>query len=372
MLATPPPSLKDKITGRYGQAAYLGPDIASGSHIAQFRLRDGSFKIARAARMVVPVTFELSCLRGLCHLLPGRSAEAARKFPEVEGGEVRDLLLPNVETRGPPREWIEEHGKTPRRRVCRARGIDVSKALHSPACRKRYAEFIQNAFDPAKFLLDEAQAELEGGEEDLGERGFSREAELELPDGPALNDELEDYVPDYEPEPVAQPGAGVGSDDDVERGELDVELELRDGVPRGLGSSPVELEEDEERMMDVDPEPLDRIPPAEADSMAMNVQYRESLVFAVGRDVGTEKLVELGGEKLFVEVPSQAKDDIPGSLLDLGMTYDGMLREQKALESLAVGDVIWEVKPGEKTISARWVSNAKKERVDGKEIPLVR
>ena len=60
MLATPPPSLRDKITGRYGQAAYLGPEVASGSHIVQFRLRDGSYKVARSARirMVVPVTFE--------------------------------------------------------------------------------------------------------------------------------------------------------------------------------------------------------------------------------------------------------------------------------------------------------------------------
>ena len=50
VLATPPPSLRDKITGRYGQAAYLGPEVASGSHIVQFRLRDGSYKVARSRR----------------------------------------------------------------------------------------------------------------------------------------------------------------------------------------------------------------------------------------------------------------------------------------------------------------------------------
>ena len=85
VLATPPPSLRDKITGRYGQAAYLGPEVASGSHIVQFRLRDGSYKVARSARirMFVPVTFELSCLRGVCRLLPGRSAEAARESPRI-------------------------------------------------------------------------------------------------------------------------------------------------------------------------------------------------------------------------------------------------------------------------------------------------
>ena len=82
MLATPPPSLRDKITGRYGNASYLGPEVGSGSHIVQFRLRDGSLKIARAAhiRMLVPLTFELSSLKGLCRLLPGRAGEALLEF----------------------------------------------------------------------------------------------------------------------------------------------------------------------------------------------------------------------------------------------------------------------------------------------------
>ena len=60
-------------------------------------------------------------------------------------------------------------------------------------------------------------------------------------------------------------------------------------------------------------------------------------------------------------------DDTNGGVLDVRLTYEGMLRELRALESLAVGDVIWEVDPKEKVISAGWVSNAKTERVDGRE-----
>ena len=368
VVATPPPSLRDKITGRHGQAAYLGPEVASGSHIVQFRLRDGSYKIARSARirMVVPVTFELSCLRGVCRLLPGRSAEAAREFPRIEGENVRDLPLPDVETRGPPREWIEEHGRTPRCRVCRARGIDVSKAYRSPACRKRYADFIKNSFDPAKFLLDEGQAELEGGKGDLGELGFEPERGLELPDGPALEEEL-DYSPDYLPEEAAPPGAGIGSDDDVERG---VELELHEGELVDPSSSLVEFAEDEEAMMEVEPEALERVPREDAEGMMMNIEHREALSFAAVSP--KEEIVELGGEKLVVEMPYSAVDDTNGGVLDVGLTYEGMLRELRALESLAVGDVIWEVNPKEKVISTRWVSNAKTERLDGKENQLVR
>ena len=55
---------------------------------------------------------------------------------------------------------------------CRARGIDVSKAYRSPDCRRRYAEFIKNSFDPSRFLLNERQAGLEDYEGDLGEQAF--------------------------------------------------------------------------------------------------------------------------------------------------------------------------------------------------------
>ena len=85
-----------------------------------------------------------------------------------------------------------------------------------------------------------------------------------------------------------------------------------------------------------------------------------------------EEIVELGGEKLVVEMPYSSVDDTNGGVLDVGLTYEGMLRELRALESLAVGDVIWEVDPKEKVISTRWVSNAKTERIDGQEHHLVR
>ena len=73
-----------------------------------------------------------------------------------------------------------------------------------------------------------------------------------------------------------------------------------------------------------------------------------------------------------VEVPSPAKDDVTGHVLDIGLTYKGMLRELRALELLAVGDVIWHVDPKQKVISTQWVSNAKAERVEERENHIVR
>ena len=52
------------------------------------------------------------------------------------------------------------------------------------------------------------------------------------------------------------------------------------------------------------------------------------------------------------------------------MTFDGMLRELEGLESLKVGDVVWE-RGNEKVIATRWVCSAKTD-VEGKERHIVR
>ena len=76
-------------------------------------------------------------------------------------------------------------------------------------------------------------------------------------------------------------------------------------------------------------------------------------------------------DKVVVSRPSSARNDVPNSSLDPGMTFDGMLRELEALESLKVGDVVWE-RGNEKVITTRWVCSAKTERVEGKERHIVR
>ena len=53
--------------------------------------------------------------------------------------------------------------------------------------------------------------------------------------------------------------------------------------------------------------------------------------------------------------------------LDLELTYEGMIKELKALESLLVGDMMWTIDSKQRVISTRWVVAAKNERIDGKE-----
>ncbi|CAE7591036.1 unnamed protein product [Symbiodinium sp. CCMP2592] len=263
VLATPPPSLRDKITGRYGHAAYLGPEVGSGSHIVQFRLRDGTLKIARSARirMLVPLTFEVSSLKGVCRMLPGRRDDSQKKLPESSGDNVRDLPLPNTATRGPPPEWIEENGRTPRCRACRLRGFPADKAWHTQKCRDRYAEFVRNSFDPSRAILDQAPIEEEvTGRDDLG-AGFGVDLGLDVPDDldPFPNFPLDEDLAEYEP---SLPG-------------VENEIELGEELEQIEAPSPGELD-----FMQVDPEPLEALPEEEREAMVSSMMYRESISFA--------------------------------------------------------------------------------------------
>ena len=345
-------------------ASYLGPEVGSGSHIVQFRLRDGSLKIARAARirMLVPLTFELSSLKGLCRLLPGRAGEAQRQLPATDGENIRDLPLPNTTSRGPPPEWIEKNGRTPRCRACRLRGLPAEKAWRTQKCRDRYAEFVRNSFDPSRAIIDQAPLEDEGhGVGDIG-GDFDHDLGLDAPDDLDLSPR--DLPDDVNPEDYEPSEAGI-----------DNELLVDDGSEPIAIPAPEELD-----FMQVDHEPLEALPKEDRDALMSVVMYRESISFAgasacfagAATKVAVPECVELRGEKLVVEVPTSAKDDVTGHPLDIGLTYEGMLRELRALESLAVGDVIWHVDPKQKVISTRWVSNAKAERVEGRENHIVR
>ena len=117
--------------------------------------------------MVVPLKYELKLLRGVCRLLPGR--DPPPEVPDVPLENLQHLPLPNANTKGPPRDWVVEHGPTPRCRSCKARGVGYDKLIHTARCRARYAEFIRGSFDP-NAVVERDQGEVQ----DLGEQGFER------------------------------------------------------------------------------------------------------------------------------------------------------------------------------------------------------
>ena len=129
-------------------------------------------------------------------------------------------------------------------------------------------------------------------------------------------------------------------------------------------------------LMDVEPEPLNRIPEGVATAFAERFEHHEAIGQVAAPvqegDKGGEIIVELGGGLVKVQRPCASRDDVTEVSLDLGLTYEGMIKELKALESLSVGDMMWTIDPKQRVISTRWVVAAKNERIDGKETPIVR
>ena len=154
-------------------------------------------------RMLMPLRYEVGLLRGVCRLLPGR--DRPPDAPPLEVDAMRALPLPNTNTRGPPKEWIAEHGKTPRCRACKIKGFDSDKALHTPACRARYAKFLKESFSPEATVAQDRELDQEMGFDpavpDLGDLGFEGLGDyVELP-----RDVLPEGSGTYEDEPLYEP-----------------------------------------------------------------------------------------------------------------------------------------------------------------------
>ena len=358
VLCMPPPSVAHLVNGRLCKGAYLGPEVASASHWVRVQLNSGEFRIVRSPkiRMLMPLRYEVGLLRGICRLLPGR--DRPPDSPPLDVDAMRALPLPNTHTRGPPKEWIAEHGKTPRCRACKIKGFDSDKALHTPACRARYAKFLRDSFSPDATIAQDRELDQELGFDpavpDLGDLGFEG---------------LGDYV--ELPRDVLPEGSGTYDNDPLYEPDMtDEEAQLPDH-PEGEITN-----EEAADLMDVEPEPLNRVPEGVSAAFAERFEHHEAIGQVAAPvqegDRGGEIIVELGGGLVKVQRPCASRDDVTEVSLDLGLTYEGMIKELKALESLSVGDMMWHVDPKQRVISTRWVVAAKNERIDGKETPIVR
>ena len=202
VLCMPPLSVAHLVNGRLCKGAYLGPEVASASHWVRVQLNSGEFRIVRSSkmRMLMPLRYEVGLLRGICRLWPGR--DRPPDVPPLEVDAMRALPLPNTNTRGPPKEWIAEHGKTPRCRACKIKGFDSDRALHTPACRARYAKFLRESFSPEATVAQDRELDQEMGFDlavpDLGDLGFEGLGDyVELP-----RDVLPEGSGTYENEPL--------------------------------------------------------------------------------------------------------------------------------------------------------------------------
>ena len=261
VLCMPPPSVAHLVNGRLCKGAYLGPEVASASHWVRVQLNSGEFRIVRSPkiRMLMPLRYEVGLLRGVCRLLPGR--DRPPDVPPLEVDAMKALPLPNTNTRGPPKEWIAEHGKTPRCRACKIKGFDSDKALRTPACRARYAKFLRESFSPEATIAQDRELDQELGFDpavpdlgDLGFEGLGDYVELPrdvLPEGPVSGT--------YDNDPLYEP--------DI----TDEESQLPDHPDGEIAN------EEAADLMDVEPEPLNRIPEGVATAFAERFEHHEAI-----------------------------------------------------------------------------------------------
>ncbi|OLQ14371.1 hypothetical protein AK812_SmicGene1465 [Symbiodinium microadriaticum] len=250
----------------------------------------------------------VSFLERCCRELPSASLEQVAKDPHAYAFEVdamKALPLPNTNTRGPPKEWIAEHGKTP-----------------------RYAKFLRDSFSPEATIAQDRELDQELGFDpavpDLGDLGFEG---------------LGDYV--ELPRDVLPEGSGTYDNDPLYEPDMTDEESPLPDHPEGEITN-----EEAADLMDVEPEPLNRIPEGVATAFSERFEHHEAIGQVAAPvqegDKGGEIIVELGGGLVKVQRPCASRDDVTevSLSLDLGLTYEGMIKELKALESLSVGDMM--------------------------------
>ena len=86
-----------------------------------------------------------------------------------------------------------------------------------------------------------------------------------------------------------------------------------------------------------------QVPGPTADDMEIRVQQLGSATAMVETTPEGKVVVELGGRFVTVQKPIAFRDDISEVELDLGLTYQGMIKELNALESYTVGDLMWTI-----------------------------
>ena len=193
-----------------------------------------------------------------------------RALPDLQAKTVRDMPIPNSATRGPPQEWINERGPTPRCRSCNICGIDDSKAVRTQRCRDRYAEFLRQSFNPDPILLDER-------EKDLGDLEVPEVVEWAFQDQDG-GDELPPMDWLFAPEDEVEYRLEVGNDYEP-AGPAVVPVESVELVGDDVGADVVG--------MDVERDPLQRAPFPSVEGYSMAIQRRMS---------------QLGGDKVVVPV----------------------------------------------------------------------
>ena len=202
-------SSKEEVDAKYARGVYLGPVLGSTGHQVRIRLDSGETKliVAPGLKLLYPLRYDASLLDG---------AKALEGFvPPLDEERFRELHLPYVPGGGPSKEWVREHGGTPR---CPGCSEEATSSRHSVRCVRRYQRWLRDAVDNALEELDRDPPPAQGPPAKRVRFGDSEVREFSAPsapsevevDVPQIDAEANDHLSDYEP---SLPSEDEGEDD---------------------------------------------------------------------------------------------------------------------------------------------------------------
>ncbi|CAE7380119.1 RE1 [Symbiodinium sp. CCMP2592] len=202
-------SSKEEVDTKYARGVYLGPVLGSTGHQVRIRLDSGETKliVAPGLKLLYPLRYDASLLDG------ARPLEGF--VPPLDEERFRELHLPYVPGGGPSKEWIREHGGTPK---CPGCSEEATSSRHSIKCVRRYQRWLRDAVDNALEELGRDPPPAQGPPAKRVRFGDSEVREFPAPSAPSeqevevpqISAEANDHLSDYEP---SLPSEDEGKDD---------------------------------------------------------------------------------------------------------------------------------------------------------------
>ena len=325
--AQPPDSLKNKVAGKFDLAGYLGPVIGGQGHHVMIRLRDGHMQrcIASAMKLAYPVTYSSNFLPTIAKFNPDEADYESLPgvdLPRRDSGALEQ----------PPESWWSEN-PTDKCPGCRGKSL-----YHSKRCKQRYARYLKDSVGEGedKPLQDSEMPQLPDNQKkdapmlpEPKKVSFGEPEVREYSPG-----ELSEYVPDF-PDEESQPLGAPPLDEGFDPVDLEAPPEI---LPRLLDTCLTLTEETlENRFFDLAECQLCPLVAVDEEEVLAFVSQIKRRAPAKYEDPQSGQVIQIAGRQLWLAKPTSVVDDLTTLPLSAEATWQGMLKEVAALDSLEVG-----------------------------------
>ena len=342
--AQPPDSLKNRVAGKFDLAGYLGPVIGGQGHHVMIRLRDGHMQrcIASALKLAYPVTYSSNFLPAIAKFNPDEADYESLPgvdLPRRDSGALEQ----------PPESWWSE-SPTERCPGCRGNPLYRSKR-----CKQRYARYLKDSVEEGedKPLQDSEMPQLPDDKEkdapmipEPKKVSFGEPEVREYFPG-ELSADVSQYVPDF-PDEESQLSGAPPLDEGFDPVDLEAPPEI---VPRLLDTCLTLTEETlESRFFDLAECQMCPMIAVDEEEVLAFVSQIKRRAPAKYEDPQSGQIIQIAGRQLWLSKPTSVVDDLTSLPLSAEATWQGMLKEVAALDSLAImarpGSTVMKPVPG--------------------------